>query len=864
MTSYFVSIFLLAGSIIAYEIVLVRLFSIAQWHHFAHMVISLALLGFGASGSVIALTQRFLNRHFHTVYTTSGVLYAISAVCCFGIIQHIPFNPFMLVWQPSQIVLLCTQYLILSIPFFFGAVCIGMALTRFNAQVNQLYFFDLMGAGVGAFGIIFAMSVIPPAQNLTLISAIGFLSVLIANVRNAHRSHWRHAGVIIGIGATFTGWLLLHPVEIKISPYKGLNSTLNFPDAEILSTRHSSLGLVNVVRSQSIRAVPGLSLSSQHTIPPQLGLFTDADGMTAIADFDGDVSKLAYLDDTTSAVAYHLLETPRVLVLGAGGGSDLLRALYHNADSIDAVELNPQVVELVEREHGEFAGHIYAPDSPYPVRVHIAEARGFVASRGTKYELIQLALLDSVGASAAGTHALSENYLYTVEAITEFVKHLTEGGIVSITRWLKSPPRDMLKLFATVVAALEEIEGTVPAEQLALIRGWRTGTLLIKNGRFEPHETDAIRRFCAERSFDIAYYPRLEESEANRYNQLDEPIYFRAAQEILFGSPADFYDAYPFYVRPATDNRPYFFQFARFDFLFKMFGTIGRNALPFVEWGYPLLLATLIQATLAGLVLILLPLLFSRQRLTAEPRTGWETQPLPHPTETGINTPYLTGAEPRTGWGTQPLPHPTETGITTPHGASVKKWRVLTYFLCLGVGFMLIEMSFIQKFILLLSYPTYAVAVVLCAFLIFAGLGSLCCHSLKNVFSQRNPIPLAVGALSLIALLYVWMLPHVFDHFLASRDAVKVIVSIGLIGPLAFFMGMPFPLGITLLKPHSPNLTAWAWGINGCASVVSAILAPCLAISYGFNAVILLAISVYLISGWVAPFSRSRQATMVL
>ena len=833
MTSYFLSIFLLAGSIIAYEIVLVRLFSIAQWHHFAHMVISLALLGFGASGSVIALTQRFLNRHFHTVYTISGLLYAISAVCCFAIIQHIPFNPFMLVWQPSQIGLLCLQYLILSIPFFFGAVCIGLASTRFNARVNQLYFFDLIAAGVGAFGIIFAMYVIPPAQNLTLISAIGFLSVLIANVRNAPRGHWRHAGVIVGIGATFTGWLLLQPLELKISPYKGLNSTLNFPDAEILNTRHSSLGLVNVVRSQSIRAVPGLSLSSQHTIPPQLGVFTDADAMTAIADFDGDVSKLAYLDDTTSAVAYHLLETPRVLVLGAGGGSDVLNALYHNADSIDAVELNPQVVELVAREHGEFAGHIYAPDSPYPVRVHIAEARGFIASRETKYELIQLALLDSVGASAAGTHALSENYLYTVEAITELVKHLTDGGIVSITRWLKSPPRDMLKLFATAVEALDQIEGAVPAEQLALIRGWRTGTLLIKNGRFESHETDAIRRFCAERSFDTAYYPLLEASEANRYNQLAEPIYFRAAQEILFGSRADFYDAYPFYVRPATDNRPYFFQFARFDSLFKMVGTIGRNALPFVEWGYLLLLATLIQATLAGLILILLPLLFVRQRLTQ--------------------------AEPRTDWGTQPLHHPTETGINTPYDANIKKWRVLTYFLCLGAGFMLIEMSFIQKFILLLSYPTYAVAVVLCAFLIFAGLGSLCCHSLKNTFPQRNPIRLAVGALSLIAFLYVWILPHVFDYFLASRDTLKVIVSIGLIAPLAFFMGMPFPLGITLLKPHSPNLTAWAWGINGCASVVSAILAPCLAIAYGFNTVILLAIGVYLISGLTVPFSRSRR-----
>ena len=172
---------------------------------------------------------------------------------------------------------------------------------------------------------------------------------------------------------------------------------------------------------------------------------------------------------------------------------------------------------------------------------------------------------------------------------------------------------------------------------------------------------------------------------------------------------------------------------------------------------------------------------------------------------------------------------------------------------------MLIEMSFIQKFILLLSYPTYAVAVVLCAFLIFAGLGSLCCHALKNTVPHRNPIRLAVGALSLIAFLYVWILPHVFDYFLASRDTLKVIVSIGLIAPLAFFMGMPFPLGITLLKPHSPNLTAWAWGINGCASVVSAILAPCLAIAYGFNTVILLAIGVYLISGLTVPFSRSRK-----
>jgi hypothetical protein len=804
MTRYFLSISLLAGSIIAYEIVLVRLFSISQWHHFAQMIISLALLGFGASGSVIALAQRWLIRRFHLAYTVSGLIYAVSAVGCFALNQSVPFNPFMLVWQPGQIFPLFARYLILSIPFFFGAACIGLALVRFNTHINRLYFFDLVGSGIGALGIIGAMYVIPSIHSLTLISAVGFCSILIANFRRS----WRGLGVIFGIAVGFITLLLLRPIEIKISPYKGLSSTLNFPDSEILTERHSPLGLLQVVRSQSIRAVPGLSLGSTHEIPPQLGLFTDADAMTPIAHFDGDLSKLAYLDDTTSALAYHLLEKPRVLVLGAGGGGDVLKAIYHRAESVDAVELNPQTIELVERVHGDFAGHIYAPDSRYPVRVHIAEARGFLQSTTKTYNLIQISLLDSVGASAAGTHALSESYLYTVEAISGFFGHLTEGGVVSITRWLKSPPRDMLKLFATTVEALEQ-KGQIPAEQLALIRGWRTGTLLIKKGQFQPNEIEAIRRFCNERSFDLAYYPQMPESEANRYNLLPEPIYFRAAQEMLFGNRQEFYETYPFDIRPTTDNRPYFFQFLRLGSLLKMIQTVGRSAIPFVEWGYLLLIATLIQAILAGLILILTPLLFLRRRRRAIHPVG-----------------------------------ETENRHTT------SDWRVLVYFSSLGVGFMFIEMAFIQKFILLLSYPTYAIAVVLCAFLVFAGFGSFCSQWLRRL--AQNSMIVAIGGLSLIALLYLALLPRIFDLFLPRSDALKVIASICLIAPLAFFMGMPFPLGIALLRERNPDLIAWAWGINGCASVVSAALATCLAIAFGFNAVVLLAVGVYGVGLWSA------------
>ena len=834
MNPYFLSVALLAGSIIAYEITLVRLFSIAQWHHFAHMIISLALLGFGASGTAISLTQRRLigngsksdgvGPRFHNAYTICGLAYSISVVGCFVLNQYVPFNPLMLVWQPSQVLSIFALYLILSLPFFFGAACIGLALCQFAGKVNRLYFFDLFGSGIGALGVIVTMYLISPAQNLTLISAAGLGAVLIANWGGWTPRRWRRIVLVTGFAAAFIGYLLFNPVSIKISPYKGLSSTLNFPDAQILDERHSPLGVLHVVRSEFIRAVPGLSLNTQHPVQPQLGLFTDADAMTAITDFKGDLSKVGYLGDTTSALAYHLTESPHVLVLGAGGGGDVLSALYHGAAPVDAVELNPQVLELVAKEHKDFAGHIYAPDSPYPVQVHVAEARGFVRATTKRYDLIQIALLDSVSASAAGTHALSESYLYTVEAFTDLYQHLNPGGIISITRWLKTPPRDMIRLFATTVEALERIDGALPAQQLAMIRGWRTGTLLIKKGAFDSTDRAAIHGFCRERSFDVAYYPQMREVEANRYNQLAEPIYFRAAQAILSNDREQFYEGYPFNIRPTTDNQPYFFQFLRFDSLVQMVRTVGRSAIPFIEWGYLLLIATLIQAAVAGLILILLPIFFLKQETAAH--SSRFTTP--------FRLPALGLSESRCNRGES------------------ETWRVLIYFLSLGVGFMFIEMSFIQKFLLLLANPTYAVAVVLCAFLLFAGLGSLCSLKLGTVVKLRQPPPvIAIGLLSVLALVYVQLLPPIFHRFLASSDAVKIAVSIGLIAPLAFFMGMPFPLGIDWLQKQHPHLIAWAWGINGYASVVSAILATCLAIAFGFNIVILLAVGVYLIGGCV-------------
>ena len=197
-----------------------------------------------------------------------------------------------------------------------------------------------------------------------------------------------------------------------------------------------------------------------------------------ITRFEGELASMEYLDQVTSALPYHLLDQPRVLVLGAGGGADVLQALYQGATRIDAVELNPQVVELVNDEFADFSGALFTDPR---VSVHISEARGFVTGHDGEYDLVQLALLDSFGASSAGLYALSENYLYTVEALGEILDTLRPGGILAITRWIKLPPRDGLKIFATAAAALERIGVVEPGQQMIMIRSWNTSTLLLSN-----------------------------------------------------------------------------------------------------------------------------------------------------------------------------------------------------------------------------------------------------------------------------------------------------------------------------------------------------------------------------------------------
>ncbi|WP_345976995.1 hypothetical protein [Sulfurimonas sp. HSL3-7] len=795
------SIALVSASALAYEILLMKLFSIIQWHHFAYMIISLALLGYGVSGTFLALARERLLRHFPYAFVGNIALFGVASTVCFLFAQQIPFNP--LSWETKQLFLLSGLYLLLSLPFFFAANAIGLALIYYKREISPIYGADLLGAGLGSLAILGLLYLFFPLFILQLIAFTALLAALIA-VKELALKPGRKTLLFFAL-SFFSVLMAGRETTLNSNEYKDLSQTLRISGAKIVEERSSPLGLLSVVESTEVpfRYAPGLSMASDLEPPQQLGVFTNGDGMSAITRYPDKMEKLGYLDYQTSALAYHLGSPKKVLILGAGGGSEVLQALYHRTNRIDAVEIDPEMVDLVGEKYAVFAGGIYNREN---VNIHTAEARGFIAASADRYDLIQMAMVDSFGASSAGLQSLNENYLYTVEALQLYLQHLEPDGYLSLTRWLKLPPRDTLKLFATALEALEQSGTKEPRKQLLLIRGWQTSTLIIKNGIFSAEEIEAAGKFCEKRFFDTAYYDGLTLPGTNRYSILDRPYFFEGAQALL-QNREQFYRDYKFDIRPASDDRPYFYHFFKWETLGEIFALRGSGGLHLLEWGYLVLAASLFQALIASIVLILLPLLRYRR---AEKST-----------------------------------------------VAASRTKVFLYFFVLGLGFLFLEIYFLQRFILFLSHPIYTATIVLSAFLIFAGLGS----SYSKHLAQRRGYPAtaryAIYAILLLGLFYLLTLEQLFAFLLPRTEAIKAVAAIVLIAPLAFAMGIPFAMGLSELGGHSETLIPWAWAVNGCASVISAVAATLFAIHFGFTAVMAMALLFYLSAYLSFPLRRA-------
>jgi len=788
-----ITIFLVSAMALAYEILLMRLFSIVQYHHFAYMIISLALLGYGASGSFLSFFKQRLLRYFSASLIGNILLFGITVVACYLGGQHLLFNPDEILWDNRQWLKLFVLYLLLALPFFFAANCIALTFSRYKQRISEIYAVDLFGAGLGSIFIIGALFLAVPQKILLIMGSIIFVIPAIAWLElRLQTRRWAFLFLVLAAIPLFLppDWIVL-----AISPYKGLSQQMRIQGSRIIEERSSPLALLTVVENSLVpfRYAPGLSLAAETEPPEQIGIFMDGDGLNVITRFQEETEKFAHLDMVTSALPYHLRQLQNVLVLGGGGGADILQALTFDVPDISSVELNPQVVELV-KERAEFSGNLFNHDN---VHIHIGEARSFVAGSSRTFDLIQLPILDSSSSSAAGLYALNENYLYTVEALQEYIKHLSSSGYLCMSRWVKLPPRDTLKLFATAIEALKSLGFSSPENHLVMIRSWQSSSLLIKKSAFDKTEIAAVKEFCSKRLFDLVYYPGMEVHEANRFNILLTPYFYQGAASLL-GEDADlFLKRYKFNIAPSTDGRPYFSNFFKWQTLPEIVRLKGQGGMVLLESGYLILVITLIQAVVASLVLILLPVLFrTRDKL----QTSTWSRP-----------------------------------------------RIALYFFSIGLGFLFLEIAFIQKFILYLGHPLYAAAVVLAIFLVFAGMGSQ--FAQQKHFQVKWPV-IIILILGIIELILSGILFNVLSGLAVP---MKVFVAVVMLGPLAFCMGMPFPLALTEIGAEDSDLIPWAWAVNGCASVVAAVLATLLAVHFGFAVVVLISLALYGVAAATFP-----------
>jgi len=809
-------VFFTSFSVLAYEILLMRLLSIVWWHHFAYMVISLALLGFGAAGSFLFLCFDRLKSNLDSWLLLLSLLTALSLTLSFGLSQKTDLDPLQLVWRGREWVTMLLTYLVMGLPFLFAGGIVGILLTVAGEKAHRMYAADLLGAGCGALAVVPALYLGPPWTLLPFLSGLVLVGAVGVCLRNF--------GVLKGSALLFmaacliaAGYRVLPPTP-QIHHTKGLAAALALPDAELEAERVGPQGMVQVVGSSTIREVPGLSLSFTlddesrgSGIPPQKEIFLDAESLGPMTRFTGDRWELQHLDYTTMALPYHVRHPRRVLVLGSGGGRDVLLALGQGVSDITAVEANHQVSALLKGPYASFTGHLYSREE---VDLRIREARQFMHSTSGPFDLIHLSLLDSFGSSAGGLASTEENYLHTVEAFGLYLSKLSDSGMLAVTRWLKLPPRDSLKVVATALESLGRTGKTsTPERHVLFIRSWKTSTLLLSKRPFSAEDISSAIRFCDARSFDLAYYAGMKPERANRYDILEEPYYFLGASALCSQQGRAFVEDYVFNIAPSTDDRPYFSHFLRLDKARGLFEHLGRAWLPLIEAGYVFIVATLAQAVVASGAFILLPLLFLRRigRAGSRERRGQE-----------------------------------------------KVLGTLLYFACVGLAFMLIEMALLPKFTLLLAHPIYSAVSVLSSILVFAGLGSLCVGKVQASWSRflwvaLFGITLWVGFMSLGR-------KELFAQIILWPLWARFAVTVGLSGFLAFFLGWFFPAGLRVTALSSPALVPWAWAVNGCASVVGAVLGKMLSISFGHSCTMIVACVLYLAAavfyGSLAPAGR--------
>ncbi len=671
---------LLSAATTAYEILLVRLFGVEQFHHFATMAIGVALLGLGASGTLGALLPPADAGAAGRRLRVAAIATALALVASPWLSHRVNVEPTQLPFERGQWLRLAVLVAGLALPFLAGGLATLTGFVLAPGRTGRLYGASFAGGALGVALALVVLFVLPPARSLVLPPVLAALGAMALGWRSV-------AGSLAAVGGLVGAWLFLGPGwDAQLSPYKSLPQLSALPGARRVAERFSPLGWVLAIEAPSFHAAPGLSLAFHGSFPRQTALLLDGDVAGAATDLT-DPGAAALAAALPTSVPYALAERRRVLLVGVGDGLDLEAALESGAERVMMLEPNPDLLRLA-RELGRLK---FWQEGPLEDRV--GQARAVLARGRETFDLISLAPATGHGASVGGVRALEEDFLHTADAYELFLRHLEPEGVLSVTTWLSTPPRESVRTVLTVGEALRRL-GHPPALRLIVLRSWGTVTVLARPVAFSAGELAQVRALARERGLDLDW-PLEERSSELPFNVLEDTS-LRQAAAVTTRTPEDaarFAAGYPFDVAPVDDARPYPHHFLRLRSIPALVQGARGSWLPFAEWGPIAMLATLVQTALVAMLLLVVPVAV---------------------------------------WGRR-------TGRTAPW------WALLGYFGALGFAYMAAEVAAIQQLGLLLGHPVYAVAGVLVVFLLCSGVGS--------AWSDRLQPSAGRGACVLLALL---------------------------------------------------------------------------------------------------------------
>jgi SAM-dependent methyltransferase len=775
---HYFAIFALASATLSYQILITRFFSVMLYYHFAFAAVSLAMLGLTRGAmEVYNKPDRYAPEQVGVEFARHASWFAITGVGAMIAFLCVP----LVIPGDYVVVVLALAAIAFIRPFTESGVCITLLLTRLPYSGGWLYAADLAGAALGCLGVIFVLLVIDPVSAMLGIGALAAgAGWIVVRGSGDIRSLRLSGAVALSLAAA----AVLHTgLDISGNSHLGVFWAKGVQQIGTLFERWNTYSRVRVTALGETAPI-GWGFAHTPTMKiDQNRLDIDADAATVITRYDGDIGKLSYLKDDVINAAYLVQPPADVAVVGVGGGRDILSGLFFGAKHIHGIEINPAIFEVLTDKFADFSGHL---DRQPGVSLVNAEARSYINHSPDRYDLVQISLIDTWAATAAGGLTLTENRLYTVEAWGDFYRALKPGGLLSVSRWYDPNGHrgEFYRLVAIAASALQR-KG-VPAAELAdhvvALNVDNIVTVITRPDAFTNVQWQAARTRLLAQGFKILMGP---------------DVTFDTVTSTLMSGNADaaYFASLPENVTPSTDDNPFFFYTARFgDIASKHSPVLSKN-----NAAVSMTMLLIVMSFLACAYYIVTPFVRLARRM--------------------------------------PL-----STLTPP----------VIYFCAIGMGFMLIEISQMQRLMVFLGHPVYGLAVVLFTILLFGGIGS-------TTVGAQTPRPGAVMA-RLVALLTTLMVAGLLTPLLttwARSEAtdMRILLSVLLLAPPAFCMGMMFPLGLGIWRRHS-ELLPFFWSANGITSMFASVLGMALSIEFGITRTYALGVGFYAICGLMIAASR--------